>query len=203
MPYATIKNHYKRDQNDQSKTKSKCLLKMNDIIKKIINELPNCLNKFNVNDTDVTLSSSWNNGDSFITKQVSCTCGNNQLRLLTYELIEMKGFFKKREMVTKYAPVFVECPECNKNQLLFDPEIHGWNGSQNHDESQLKINDAVHFSDNVGRVFVNYSYQGTENYQEMLEDEDIDNPQDYFDTFSVYFEEEGNDINEVTSDECA
>jgi len=176
---------------------------MNKAIEKIISKIPSCLDEFQVEDIDMKLPSSWNSGESFITKQISCTCGNEKLKILTYEFIETKGIFKKRKIITKIAPVFTECPECNKAQLIFDSEIHGWNGAQNKSESQSKINDAILFSENAGMVFVNYSYQGIENYQKMLEDEDIDNPQDYFDTFSVYFEEKNCEIKEVISDECA
>ncbi|WP_105255824.1 hypothetical protein [Pseudoalteromonas sp. T1lg75] len=176
---------------------------MNQVIEKITKKRPTCLEGFNVSSTDAVLPTNWNNGDSFITKQISCTCGNSQLKLLTYEFIEKKGFFKKREIVKKCSPVYVECPECNSNKLLFNPEVHGWNGEQNENKPQLDSVGAVPFTDKAGKVYVTYSYQGTENYEEMLEDDELDNPQDFFDTFTVYFEETEQKLSLVTTDECA
>ncbi len=50
---------------------------------------------------------------------------------------------------------------------------------------------------------MNYSYQGAENYEDLV-DEGVDNPEDFFDTFTVLVENaDTNGLVEVVSSECA
>ena len=53
-----------------------------------------------------------------------------------------------------------------------------------------------------GTVIVVYSYQGIENYEDLIEG-GAANPENFFDTFAVYFAEQGGAHREIVSYECA
>lgn len=176
---------------------------METTIEKLKKETPKNLSGFRLNIFTGELPSKWNQGNAFVTKSVSCSCGNKENYLLTYEGIVKKGFFRKRIIAIKCSPAFMECPKCGKKEVIFNPEIHGWTGAFEESLPELNFDGAKRISDKSGEIIVNYSYQGTENYEEMLQDPEIDTPSDYFDTFSIYFREPNGAITEVISDECA
>ena len=161
-----------------------------------------CLSHFELTPFHEVLPTSWNTGDSFITNKISCLCGSVEGRLLVNQVKETKGVFKKKITCQNTSPIYFECSRCNSKELLFSSHIHGWNGEM---EKGLMpdVGSVVYVSDKVGNVIVNYSYQGIENYEELIEDKEISNPQDYFDTFSVYFKDSSGLIVEVITDECA
>lgn len=175
---------------------------MNPVLEVLRSKRLSCLSQFELTPFGEPLPTSWNTGDSFITNKISCACGSTVGRLLVNQLKETKGFFKKKITYQNISPVYFECSKCNSKDLLFSSYIHGWNGEL---EKGLtpNVDSAVYVSDNGGNVIVNYSYQGIENYEELLEDKEISNPQDYFDTFSIYFKDSSGLIIEVTTDECA
>lgn len=176
---------------------------MNSILEQIKEQIPRCLTPFDKQEYLGKLPTSWNLGEAFISQKVSCKCGSENFFLLTHELREKKGFFRKKEVITKHPPVYLHCSNCGLKEELFNPEIHGWNGEFDDSPPVLTENGAVMFSENVGEIVVNYSYQGLENYEEMIDDPDINNPEDYFDTFTIYFRENNGELLEVTSCECA
>ena len=176
---------------------------MNLILEQLKKHVPRFLTPFNAREYHGKLPTSWNVGEAFVSKEIFCKCGNENFFLLTYELREKKGIFRKKAVITKYAPVYLHCSKCGLNGELFNPEMHGWNGEFGDSPPELTKNGAVLFSENAGEIVVNYSYQGVENYQEMIDDPDISNPEDYFDTFTIYFRENNGELLEVTSCECA
>lgn len=92
--------------------------------------------------------------------------------------------------------------KCRVRKLLFDPRIHGYDGENDGCASITGEGEPIEFSKDVGTVIVNYSYQGIENYEELISD-GVKNPQDYFDTFTAYFARKGGRPIDVVSYECA
>ena len=68
--------------------------------------------------------------------------------------------------------------KCRVRKLLFDPRIHGYDGENDGCASITGEGEPIEFSKDVGTVIVNYSYQGLENYEELISD-GVKNPQDY------------------------
>ncbi len=150
-----------------------------------------------------TIPNNWNQGVSFVTKKLKCSCGSSDFKLLTTPLIEIKGFFKKKKVITHLAPIHSECTDCNKSTLLLNPITHGWSGEFNDSASMIGSGNPQLYSVSKGSILVNYSYQNEENYEELLE-EKIEMPEDYFDTVTVYFKPKySNTIEEVVSYEGA
>ena len=101
------------------------------------------------------------------------------------------------------SPVFVACEHCAQTELLFDASIHGWDGMVSPGEERVSASTANSFKPVAGTVIVNYSYQGIENYEELLDD-GVPNPEDYFDTLSIYFIDPSDGVCEpIASFECA
>ncbi len=149
------------------------------------------------------LPSKWNQSEFFITKNVFCCCGQKQQHLLSTPIIETKGLFKKREVLNHLAPIHIRCSVCNKTNLLLNPEVHGWSGEFKESAAMIGEGEPQLYSDSTGEVIVNYSYQGSENYQQLIE-ENISNPEDCFDTVTIYFKPAGTSkLQEVVSYVCS
>ena len=173
------------------------------IIDKLKSTPPKNLSNFCLEIFTGKLPSKWNQTETFISQSVACSCGNKENFLRTYEWTEKKGFFRKKVVVSKCSPAFLECPNCGNQAVLFNPEIHGWTGGFQETPPKLTFDGSKRVSTETGEIIVNYSYQGIENYEEIFEDPDIESPSDFFDTFSVYFMKKNGELIEVISNECA
>ena len=173
------------------------------IIQQLKVKKPSFLSSFEIGDvSNSILPNKWNQGESFVTKNISCLCGQKQFFLLTSQFKETVGLFKKKEVINHLAPVQTKCSECERTCFLFNPEIHGWSGEFNISAAQIGKDEPQLYSSASGEIFVNYSYQGEENYQDLIED-NISNLEDYFDTVSIYFKRAGSALlEEVVSYEC-
>ncbi len=175
---------------------------MDELLEKLLAKSPTLFTRFRVL-RDKASPEKWNRGPAFATKQIACVCGSSELRLATIQKTGTRGFFTKRQVVTCLPPVYVTCPRCARSELLFDPAIHGWDGQAEGRRKSPNAAAVVPFREAKGYVLVNYSYQGAENYADICE-EGVPNPEDYFDTFTVYFREQGrDDFEQVVSCECA
>lgn len=147
------------------------------------------------------LPKKWNQSESFVTKQIACSCGSKNFHLNSSQVVQIKGLFKKREIITHLAPLTTECPKCKTSALLLDPTKHGWSGEFGQSASLVGENEPTPFAKETGEILINYSYQSFENYEDLQED-GISNLEDYFDTVTVYFKsQEG--YEEVVSYVCA
>jgi len=169
-------------------------------MKNFFNKFPKCLSKFKLKKAEDNIASSWNSGLDFITQKIHCECDNDSFLLKTSNTITTTGFFKKKKQVEHLAPVFVSCSKCQNEKLLFDPKIHGWDGEQGASTSRVGENPPELFGTAPGNVYVIYSYQNGENYQDLIDD-GCTNPEDFFDTFTIYFRSDS--LIEVVSYECA
>lgn len=79
-------------------------------------------------------------GDDFVTARLHCSCGSEHFRLRhpgqTHEYrgeqiprtAEIEGRF--------YFVLDAQCVGCGEDRLLFDADLHGWNGVRCHDPEQ-------------------------------------------------------------------
>lgn len=171
-------------------------------LEKILARPPSLLEKFRVIGS-APAPEDWNSGPEFATRQIGCICGSEHLQVATLQRSETKGIFRKKQIITYIPPVYVSCPACSRRELLFDAAVHGWDGQAPGERQASDSSNLVPYKDSSGSVLVNYSYQGIENYEDLLED-GTENPQDYFDTFTVYFrEKDARALEQVISCECA
>ncbi|GAB1267021.1 hypothetical protein NBRC116493_02740 [Aurantivibrio infirmus] len=176
---------------------------MEQLIKELFEKTPKCLSELKTSVSDVQLPRSWNSGPLFTTKLISCKCGNEELELHTAQRKASKGFFKKKEVTEYYPPVKVSCTKCNNSTTIFNPEVHGWNGETEESLGTPQEVELMPYSPGMGEVYVNYSYQGVENYEDLVE-EGVKNPEDFFDTFTVLVKNSNTGgLVEVVSCECA
>ncbi len=172
-----------------------------DVLEKLTATPPTLLADFRVVG-EVPSPETWNWGREFVTRQIACACGSPALRVATRQSAAAPGV-GKQEAVTRLPPVYLSCPRCGRRALLFDAALHGWNGQVAPGGRAAEARGLVPFRESVGEVLVTCSYQGIENYQELFED-GISDPQDYFDTFTVYYREPGQaGFESVVSCECA
>ena len=166
---------------------------MASIVSELKQRTPKFLSNFIADISDVNLPDDWNSGDEFVTRQVKCKCGNENLILIaTKENDDPKSFL--------LDPIFAICPSCSSRELLFSSIKHGYDGEYGHLGTDELQGVEVQFKEEPGKVYVNYSYQDEENYEDLA-GEGIQNGEDYFDTLTVYF---GTDeIIQVQSFECA
>ncbi|MCV6620413.1 MAG: hypothetical protein OIF51_01515 [Cellvibrionaceae bacterium] len=162
------------------------------------------LSKFEASECSYESVGLRNDNNCFYLKNVSCKCGNNLLRVITTITKKTKkGLFKSKETIEYLAPIHLECSKCQTGNLLFDPQVHGWDGESGNSASLTGEDGELIFNDTPARIYVELSYQGEENYGELAED-GIANIQDYFDTFGLYvLPKEATKAIEVVSYECA
>ncbi len=96
------------------------------------------------------LPKKWNQSEFFTTKKVCCSCGQKQQHLLSTPIKEMKGLFKKREVLNHLAPIHIRCSACNKTNLLLNPEIHGWSGELKESAAMIGKGEPQLYSDSPG-----------------------------------------------------
>ena len=172
------------------------------VIDQLKTRVPSSLKTFVAVDTAVELPAR-NAGPEFVTKEIRCGCGCAEFYMRSVARTESKGLFKKRHVTRHDPPFYLCCAGCRRIALLFDPAIHGWNGQMPGASASEIDEGSLSLTPDEGNVVVNYSYQSSDNYEELAE-EGIENAEDYFDTFTIYFRPIGQgDLREVGSYECA
>jgi|GEM_PF-1594576 len=167
------------------------------------NKMPSYLEGLNCEIVSIKLPSNWNTGNNFVTRSIKCNCGEMNLILKSSSEKKIKGFFKKREIVEFLAPIAIKCSSCSFERVIFDPRVNGYNGALGINSSRVGKSEIKPISEETVKVFINYSYQGLENYEDLME-EGIGNLQDYYDTFQVYFQQIGNKkLSQLVTYECA
>lgn len=155
-----------------------------------LSKKPSCLKGFRIQEIS-DVKSNWVTGPEFKCKLVKCQCGNSELKI-----------YASYENGMHLAPIILECTNCDTKEVIFNPEIHGWDGQNGDDCSMVGTGEPELFVEDPTKVVIEYSYQGLENYEELIED-GIGNPEDYFDVFSVYICNDKGELKEVVSYECA
>lgn len=153
---------------------------------------PRFLVNFKVQDARVDFGRGRYSRPDYVAKQVACACGSEKVELLASRTNEGECL----------APIYLRCPECSSRQLLFDPTIHGWDGEGRDSASRVGEGEPTAVAPSPGTVIVVYSYQGIENYEDLIAGGE-DNPENFFDTFAVYFAEQSGAPTQVVSYECA
>lgn len=137
------------------------------------------------------IDTDWGPPPEFLSKYVRCHCGERHLNIYACPGDDMQ-----------LAPVILECPRCRAKAEIFHPEKHGYDGQFDQSASMVGAGPPELFNPSPSEIIVEYSYQGEENYEELLK-EGIMNLEDYFDVFAIYVIDEGGELREVTSYECA
>lgn len=163
---------------------------MSDIYDKFIDREPHCFGTFILVDA-VNAQSDWAVSKEFLSKLIQCSCGNQKLHVLT----------SHNEKIN-LAPIILACPVCEKREEIFSPDKHGWDGQNGDNCAKIGSLEPQLINDTASRIVVEYSYQGIENYEDLIED-DIENPEDYFDVFNLFLMDEAGNLEEIVCYECA
>ena len=174
---------------------------MNKVLSQLTNTIPRHLSGFIVS-KEVTSPEKWNAGEEFVTYRIECVCGEKSLLLDSSRVTEDYEYFSEVDQNQYYAPFKVTCPECRRMITVFDPRKHGWDG-RNGDCSSIVGQEFTHVESDAGTVIFTVSFQGVDNYEELIE-EGVEHPEDYFDTFTIYFRATGKEkFQQIGSYECA
>jgi hypothetical protein len=163
-----------------------------DTLTKLKSATPRCLAEFQTQEVGPDFADSRYSRSHFVIKSVSCMCGSKKLGLLAC----------RSEEGDYLAPLDAQCPKCSSRRLFFDPAIHGWDGESGASASRASNQEATLVAASPGSLIVVYSYQGLENYEDLIA-EGVSNPEDFFDTFAVYFGAGDRKPTQVVSYECA
>jgi hypothetical protein len=147
---------------------------------------PSCFGEFNLIPKDGN-----SKDDQFIYRYVICHCDNHLLNIYACK--------NESELL---APILLECPECGHRELVFDPEIHGWDGQNGDNCSMVGESEPELINDWPLKVETYFSFQGLENYSDLAED-GVTNLEDYFDTFGMYGLDTSGKIATSIDYECA
>lgn len=148
---------------------------------------PRCFGDFELVDPEIGDKSA----DYFVRKFVVCKCGSD---ILSIHSSYGSGMY--------LAPILLECPQCTHKALVFDPEMHGWDGENGDNCSMVGSAEPSRWPESPSRVMVEFSFQGIENYQD-LQDAGVENVEDYFDTFNLYAIDPDGNIAQSIDYECA
>lgn len=181
----------RRARNNSKNPPKKPKNKIKNIFEKFKDEKPRCLEGFDIEDCPGEVANSWLQGPEFLSKLVKCKCGESELYVYASSNDEML-----------LAPIYLECPKCLTKDLIFDPTIHGWDGENGDSASLVGGKEPKKINSTPRRIIVNYSFQGEENYADLMDD-GIKNPQDYFDVFIINTLNVSGELEEVVSYECA
>jgi len=170
-----------------------------DILQKLKSKSPRCLLPFKLDDSESPNKSFI--GEEFITKSISCGCENQSFHILGFKQEETSGFFFKKKVTIEIPPIYLKCEKCKSQSLIFNPVKHGWDGESDCCACFIGTGEPKLLVDSPSKVLVTYSYQNPDNYL-ALEEDGISNPEDYFDTFTLYNECNGKFV-PLISCECA
>lgn len=163
---------------------------MRTVYRSFINRKPSNFGQFEVIDS-CGIQTDWTTSEEFLSKSVVCGCGSEKLSI-----------YASSNDNINLAPVILECPDCSYRSTIFNPEKHGWDGQIGENCSLIGESEPKLQNDLPATIVAEYSYQGEESYQDIIED-GISNPEDYFDVFAVYFVNSEGNLVEVVSYECA
>lgn len=163
---------------------------MSDIYDKFIDRKPHCFGTFMLVDAE-SARSDWAVSKEFLSKLIQCSCGNQKLHILTSHNGEMN-----------LAPIILSCPACEKREEIFSPDKHGWDGQNGDNCAKISSLEPQLINATASKIVVEYSYQGIENYEDLIED-DIENPEDYFDIFNLFTMDDAGNLEEIVCYECA
>ncbi len=156
---------------------------------------PKCLSKFKTLQVDIPLPTKQNENSHSVTKSIQCICGSEKLYLDAAQHKEVKGVCRVSEFITFDPPVYVSCSSCKRYTLLFDPLIHGWKSESCESSDSNSDYKLIRCTQKPGSVFVNYSYKNLKR--------DVENPEDYFDTFAVFYSSDSiENLREIISVGC-
>ena len=167
-----------------------------------LQKIPDCLTQFEIT------ASNWSQpeaqgGALSIERSIRCPCGNENLVLQAAQRKELRGVCSKSEIIRFKPPVYVICPACSRTTLLFDPEIHGWNGESGLVRGVESTFTLAKCIPQPGRVRVVITYKDFSVYGQLLE-KGVVNIQDYFDSFTLcYFNSADGNFIQVISHSCA
>jgi hypothetical protein len=175
---------------------------MDTLLETLLSKTPKCLARFEIKNANLSLPTQLQNESHFITKSLSCSCGNEHLYLETARRKELKGVCRQDEIITAIPPVYAGCEQCGRLTLLFDPHIHGWNAETNEPDDSEDALRLMKCTPRSGAVYVTYSYRDVKKYR-VLATTGIANPEDYFDTFTVLFRERASEkLREILFSDC-
>ena len=180
-----------RDRKALHKTQKKGARTTSNILNKFIHKKPGCLENFETEDCPRDIKNSWIQGPEFLSKLIKCKCGESELYVYASSNDEML-----------LAPVYLECPKCLSKSLIFNPEMHGWDGENGDNASMVGEEEPHKINESPCRVIIDYSYQGPESYADLMDD-GVKNPEDYFDVIIISIVNESGELEEVVSYECA
>jgi len=146
---------------------------------------PRCFGAFNL------VSKALAEENPFIYCLVQCKCKNDHLHILAHRTND--------ELI---APITLVCPECDHSEMVFNPEVHGWDGQNGDNCSIVGDGDPQLLNEKPLKIETYRSYQGSENYEDLAED-GIVNLEDYFDTFGLYGLDQKGNIVIAIDYECA
>jgi len=70
--------------------------------------------------------------EAFVTGEIVCDCGSNSFKI---KLVGDTSFYEKKRVIKLieidghyFLIVQVQCNKCEKEHLIFDKDLHGWNG---------------------------------------------------------------------------
>lgn len=163
---------------------------MSDIYDEFIGKKPRCFGIFTLIDA-TNAQSDWAVSKEFLSKQILCSCGNPMLHV-----------FASHNGKMHLAPIILACPVCEKREEIFSPDKHGWDGMNGDNCAKIGSLEPQLINATASKIVVEYSYQGIENYEDLIEDE-IENPEDYFDVFNLFTMDETGNLEEIVCYECA
>ena len=137
------------------------------VIDQLKTRVPSSLKTFVAVDAAVELPARWNTGPEFVTKEIRCGCGCAEFYMRSVARTESRGLFKKRHVTHYDPPFYLSCAGCRRMALLFDPAIHGWDGQMPGASASEIDEGSLSLTPDRGTVVVNYSYQGSDNYEEL------------------------------------
>jgi len=175
---------------------------MAQLLEKLKSRIPSLLRNFDATRISLHKYEKWNGGDSFVSREIYCNCGSNDFFLKCRRIKKITGLIFKKEITENKSPIYAICNECKSTNLVFDELRHGWNAANTNNQA-LSVTDSLEsIFDKPVSLVVNYSYQSIENYEDLIES-GCKNPEDYFDTFTIYAIEGGSKSICIASFECA
>lgn len=146
--------------------------------------VPDCLKHFQVEPIAESATRNQRLHGNTRTWRLRCPCGVEAFFLKGAQVKEWRGVCTRTAFIDVRPPFYTVCSGCARTTLLFDPEIHGWQGEQGlWPESQARAL-LVLAAPQAGAVCVRFHY-GEEMALEALRAQGVVNLQDYFSALEV------------------
>ena len=111
---------------------------------------PRCLSGFVASNPRKEILSKISNEEEFVIKKISCSCGNENLNIITTEQLDKNS--NNKEEHHHYAPIYLNCPSCSLEKLLFNPQKHGWDGENGDSIENIGKGNKIIFNNNYYKV---------------------------------------------------